>query len=290
MSEARVAFFGGEPLGVPALQALINAGYTPSLVVCNPDRPAGRGKQTAAPPVKVLAEAHNIPVWQPETIPSAVPTELDGVWDVFVVAAYNQILPPWLLDLPTHHTINLHPSLLPKLRGASPIRSAILHDCPEHVGVSIMQLETAMDSGPLLAQERLDIAPADWPPRGPDLDARLAEHGAELLVQTLPRWLRGDITTQPQRHEDATYCGRLHKQMAELALDPHNLPTGPVARDMYLTIQAFAGIGDAWFVHSGVRYKITAAHLEGEQLIIDTIVPAGKSETSWNQCFPAAQL
>src|SRR6056297_3534059 len=170
----RSAFFGGEPLGAPTLQTLIDAGYVPELVVCNPDRPAGRGRVLTPPPVKVLAETHNISVWQPTTITPEAP-ELQGDWDVFVVVAYNKILPQWLIELPKHKTINVHPSLLPKLRGASPIRSAILRDEPEAVGVSIMQMDSEMDHGPILAQEPHPIDPADWPPAGPVLDQQLIE-------------------------------------------------------------------------------------------------------------------
>ncbi len=284
MIEPRIAFFGGEPLGAPTLEALTNAGYQPALVVCNPDRPFGRGQQLAVPPVKALAQQHNLPVWQPTTLKPNAP-ELAGEWDLFIVVAYNKILPTWLIELPKHKTINVHPSLLPKLRGASPIRSALLQDEPEHVGVSIMCVDEEMDHGPLLAQERLAIDPDAWPLTGPELDQRLIEHGAALLVETLPRYLAGEISPKPQEHAEASYCGKLTKDMAELTIEPHQLPAGEAAWRAYLTIQAFAGAGEAWFMHQDKRYKITNAHLEGERLVIDTVVPAGKAEADFSQVF-----
>lgn len=283
----KYVFFGGEPLGLPTLQALHEAGYTPSLVVCNPDRPAGRGKQLTAPAIKNWAVKNNIPVAQPERVNGESFRTLlaETEWDLFIVVAYNKILPKWLIELPKHQTINVHPSLLPKLRGASPIRSAILQNEPEHVGVSIMQMDEAMDSGPLLAQERLDISMDAWPLSGPDLDALLIEHGAELLIDTLPKILADNCTPRPQNHEKATYCGKLDKSMAELAIDPYNLPNGNEAFQALLTIQAFAGIGDAWFTHNDVRYKVKSAHLEDGRLVIGSVVPAGKSVRQFDELF-----
>ncbi len=280
----RSAFFGGEPLGAPTLQTLIDAGYVPELVVCNPDRPAGRGRVLTPPPVKVLAETHNISVWQPTTITPEAP-ELQGDWDVFVVVAYNKILPTWLIELPTHKTINVHPSLLPKLRGASPIRSAILRNEPQAVGVTIMRMDSQMDHGPIIAQEAHPIPLTHWPLPGPDLDTALITHGADLLVRTLPDYLAGTLPPQAQDHDAATYCGRLDKAMAELTIDPYALPTGDAAQHAFRVIQAFAGIGDAWFTYKGTRYKIKTAHLESERLVIDVVVPAGKPEIGFHSIF-----
>ncbi len=280
----RIAYFGGEPLGAPILTALIKAKHRPELVVCNPDRPAGRGRKLTPPPTKMLASEHAIPVWQPTTlIPS--PEELQGDWDLFVVVAYNKILPAWLINIPKYKTINVHPSLLPKLRGASPVRSAILKNQKDAVGVTIMQMDAEMDHGPILAQAPVLIPMKDWPPTGPELDRILIEKGSELLIQTIPDYIKGYIEPITQDHTAATYCGRLSKNMAELKLDPYKLPTGEAAHETYRTIQAFIGIGYAWFMHNGVRYKITNAHLEGERLVVDTIVPANKKELAFGQVF-----
>lgn len=285
----KIVYFGGEPLGAPTLQALITAGYTPSLVVCNPNRPAGRKHILTPPPVKVMAEKHRLPVWQPEhfkdqdQIVQSIGLLTEA--DLFIVVAYNKILPQWLIALPPHKTINVHPSLLPKLRGASPIRSAILRNEPAAVGVSIMQMDAAMDHGPIITQEAHPIDASHWPISGTTLDAQLIAHGAELLIRTLPDYLQGTVVPTPQDHAAATYCGKLDKSMAELSIDPYQLPTGATATAAYCTIQAFMGIGNAWFTHQDIRYKITSAHLESERLIIDTVIPAGKTETLFSAVF-----
>jgi methionyl-tRNA formyltransferase len=288
MSQLRFAYFGGEPLGVPVLEELAAAGYTPSLVVANPDRPAGRKQVLTPPPVKVWAEKRGIPVYQPDIIPkepAELPQLTEVVWDVFIVVAFNKILPTWLIELPEHQTINVHPSLLPKLRGASPIRSAILRDERDHIGVSIMQMDEKMDHGPILAQQAMPITDEHWPVAGPELDTALAHLGGALLAATLPKYMAGTISPQEQEHEAAIYCGRLTKDQAELVIDPFNLPAGEAARTAYRTIQAFAGIGDTWFMYEGVRYKIVAAHLDGERLVIDSVIPAGKTEKDFCSFF-----
>ncbi len=118
----RIAYFGGEPLGVPVLEELNTCAMSPELIVCNPDRPSGRGKKINTPPVKDWATYHQISVWQPEDFTDRVATEERlKEYDLFIVVAYNKILPAWLINLPKHKTLNVHPSLLPKLRGASPI-------------------------------------------------------------------------------------------------------------------------------------------------------------------------
>lgn len=283
------AYFGGEPLGVPVLEELKVAGLIPSLIVCNPDRAAGRGRRLTPPPVKTWAQAHNIPTWQPEEINNkdqilhsiGVLTKVD----LFVVVAYNKILPEWLIELPKHKTINVHPSLLPKLRGASPIRTAILEDLREQVGISIMLMDKKMDHGPLLAQSAMPIADERWPVDGPALDEALARMGGAMLAATIPEYIDGEITPTPQDHDAASYCGRLTKDMAELALDPSNLPTGDEAKSYLRVIQAFKSIGNAWFTHGDVRFKVMAAHVKDDALAIDSLTPAGKKEMSWSDCF-----
>ena len=179
--KTKIAFFGGEPLGLPALQALCNTGLKPSLVVCNPDRQSGRGLELQAPKIKLWAETQGIEVFQPTSYKdkSALTSLTETDWDLFVVVAYNFILPKWFLELPKHGVINVHPSLLPKLRGASPIRTAILENLRAEVGVSIMLMDEKMDHGPLLTQ--VPLALNDWPIEGPMLDDMLGQIGGEIL-------------------------------------------------------------------------------------------------------------
>jgi methionyl-tRNA formyltransferase len=278
----RIAFFGGEPLGLPALQALCGAGLTPSLVVCNPDRPSGRGLALNPPPIKVWAEAQGIEVFQPtsyknkEDLERLIATE----WDLFVVVAYNFILPKWFLELPKHGVVNVHPSLLPKLRGASPIRTAILENRRDEVGVSIMLMDEKMDHGPLLTQTPLTLN--DWPISGSMLDDMLGQIGGEMLAQTIPKFLSGEITPMEQNHDEATYTKKFEKADSELIIDPTSLPTGDEAFKTLCKIMAYEGIGDTFFIDNGKRVKVKGADLSDGALTIFRVIPEGKKETDFS--------
>ena len=278
MKEVNFAYFGGEPLGVPVLEELAAAGLTPGLIVCNPDRPAGRGKKLTAPPVKDWAIERNIPVWQPTDFKNETEVrEKLASFDLFVVVAYNQILPKWLIEMPKHKTLNVHPSLLPLYRGASPIRSAIKDDNRDAIGVSIMLMDEKMDHGPLIAQTPLPIADEYWPMAGPELDAALARLGGATLAAAIPDWIAGTIEPAAQEHEKATYCGKLQKDMGELNVDPLHLPTGEEARATYLQHQAYLGFPGSYFFHNSERIKITEATLSSEGIFTPlTVTPAGK--------------
>ncbi len=277
--EVKIAYFGGEPLGVPVLVELCKAGIVPSLILCNPDRPVGRKRELTAPPVKKWAEEHDMEVWQPESFTDKeVVIEKLKDFDLFVVVAYNKILPKWLVELPKYGTINVHPSLLPLLRGASPIRTSILQDMHQQCGVTIMQMDEKMDHGPILAQETLSIPEEAWPMCGTELDDKLSKLGGELLAKTIPQWIAGDITPQEQCHEKATYCGRLDRSMGELVIDPQNLPSGDEAYQTLLKIRAFDGFPGTFFIHEEKRIKVLDAHIDQDALQITRVIPEGKKE------------
>lgn len=282
----KIAFFGGEPLGLPALEALSKAGLVPELVVCNPDRPRGRGQTVTAPRVKVWAQAHTIEVFQPISYQdkASLSRLTETAWDVFVVVAYNFILPKWFLELPKHGVINVHPSLLPKLRGASPIRSAILENLRDEIGVSIMLMDEKMDHGPILAQEAVTIPDSEWPMEGSTLDTILAQKGGDMLTATIPQWLAGNIIPTEQDHDAATYTKKFEKTDAEIFIDPNHLPTGETALKNILKIKAFSGMGDCFFMDSGRRVKIKVAGLlPSGQLEILRVTPEGKPEINFSQ-------
>jgi len=279
----KFAFFGGEPLAVPVLNELKDFGLIPSLIVCNPDRPSGRGQKLTSPPVKIWAEAEGVEVFQPNNYKDGeAKTKLtDEKWDLFVVVAYNFILPKWLLDLPAKNTLNVHPSLLPRLRGASPIRTAILENLPEEIGVTIMLLDEKMDQGPILEQVPLQISKENWPMPGPMLDTALANLGGSLLANTITDWINDDISPQEQDHEQATYCSKLDPVNRELKIDPRKLPVGSEAKQTWHTICAFAGVGDTYFIHEGKRVKVNKAEwTEGGSLRLLRVTPEGKKEIS----------
>lgn len=276
------AFFGGEPLGVPVLEALAKAQLLPALIVCNPDRPSGRGKQLTPPPVKIWAEEHGVTVWQPEQLhdKETVAEKLQP-YDLFIVVAFNHILPKWLIELPQYDTLNLHPSLLPKYRGPSPIRSAILAD-DQMLGISVMLMDEKMDHGPLLAQQAV-VSPSMWPPYGTELDRHLAVVGGALLASVIPAWIEGNLQAVPQEHADATYTKKFTKAKGELFIDPLSLPTGLIAYDALLKIRAFAGFPGTFFIYHGKRVKITAATIENDALVIERVIPEDKAEQSFSQ-------
>lgn len=260
---------------------LIESGLTPSLVVTSPDRPVGRKQIITPPPTKALATASGIEVFQPASFKDRESLEIltKDEWDLFVVVAYNHILPSWLIELPKHKTINLHPSLLPKLRGPSPIRTAILENVPDAVGVSVMLLDEDMDHGPILSQSPCEAIKDMWPVPGPQLDQLLTLEGATLLCKTIPNWVNKTIEPQVQNHEEATYTKKFTKGSGELKLDPQKLPSGDTAFDYLLKIYAFAESPGTYFMHQGKRVKITTAHLsEQKTLVIDRVIPEGKSE------------
>lgn len=288
-NQIKFVYFGGEPIGAPILRILITAGLTPALVICNPDRPAGRGHKLTPPPVKILAEEYDISVWQPTDFKDqpAITQKLQD-YDLFVVVAYNRILPKWLIELPHHKTINVHPSMLPLRRGPNPIRSAIIEDDRAAIGVSIMLMDEKMDHGPLLAQRHMEIADEQWPLSGPELDDALAHMGGTMLANIIPSWTAGEIAPSAQNHEHATYTAKLTKADGELPLDPHNLPTGEEAARVYRTIQGLRGWPGTFFIHNGTRIKINDATIKDGRLQLTTITPEGKTSQQFDQWLPSS--
>lgn len=276
------AFFGTPDIAVTALDEMATFGYVPTLVVCNPDAPVGRKHIMTPPPAKVWAETRGIPVFQPTSLKNraGLAPLIDTQFDFFVVLAYGKIMPEWLINVPTHGTINAHPSLLPKFRGASPIRSTLLHDLSA-CGVSIIQMDKDLDHGPILTQQAVTL---EHPIPGLELDTTLARISGDLLVDVMQRVPLGQIIPSEQDHAAATFCGKITKDMSELNIDPVHLPTGEAALAMYRKICAFDGWPETFFIHNGKRIKIKSARLtEAGVLEILRIVPEGKSEISWEQ-------
>jgi methionyl-tRNA formyltransferase len=205
----RIVFMGSPDFAVPALDALA-ARYPVVGVVTQPDRPSGRGGILHPPAVKEAALRLGIPVIQPERLraPEAMAQLQAWAPDLIVVVAFGQILRPAVLDLPTFGCINVHGSLLPRGRGAAPIQAAILAGDAE-TGITIMKMDAGVDTGPILSQRAIPIAPDDT---GGTLFAKMAPLGAELLLETLPRYLAGKIVPQPQPEAGATYAPMLKKE------------------------------------------------------------------------------
>ncbi len=215
MSEPlRIVFAGTPEFAVPSLEALLAAGHRVVAVYTQPDRPAGRGRRPRPSPVKVCARAHGIPVQQPVSLrdPEAVAALRALAPDLMVVVAYGLLLPPEVLAIPRLGAVNVHASLLPRWRGAAPIQRAILAGDAE-TGVSIMQMEAGLDTGPVLAEARIPIGPGDT---AADLHDRLAALGARLLVETVDRLAAGRVRPRPQPDEGVTYARKLEKSEARI--------------------------------------------------------------------------
>jgi methionyl-tRNA formyltransferase len=208
---AKLVFCGTPQFAVPTLEALLAAGHEVALVVSQPDRPVGRAQQLSVPPVKQSALAAGLPVIQPEKI-RANPefrAQLEAIApDAIVVVAYGRIIPPWMLALPRLGCINLHGSLLPKYRGAAPIQWAVAMG-DAYTGNTTMLLEEGLDTGPILLQQTVEIAPHQT---ALDLFDLLARAGAPLVVETLKGLADGTIHPQPQNHEGATFAPLLDRE------------------------------------------------------------------------------
>jgi methionyl-tRNA formyltransferase len=233
----KVLFWGTPAFALPALRALSEEGHVVVGVVTQPDRPAGRGREVAMSPIKQEALAEGIPVLQPEKARGdeflAQIRALDA--DISVVVAFGQILKPEVLAVPRLGSVNIHASLLPELRGAAPIQWAIIRGHAMS-GVSIMRMEAGLDSGPVLLTVEEPIAPEE---SASELGARLAEVGAEALIETLAVMEDGAVMEHPQDHERATYAPKVDRETARL---DWSLPADEVA----LWIRGMDDVPGAW--------------------------------------------
>ena len=215
----RIIYMGTPQFAVPALEALIEhaapaallpEGYEIITVITRPDKPSGRGRDVVFSPVKQTALAHNLPVWQPGSFKKSENSEALAAYhaDLYIVAAFGQILPQTVLQQPRYGTLNIHASLLPKYRGADPIAESILQG-DQKTGVSIMLLDAGVDTGPVLL--RRSIALTDEETTG-SLTVKLADLGAQALLEALPLWIAGKIDAEPQDEQLASHTRMLKKE------------------------------------------------------------------------------
>jgi methionyl-tRNA formyltransferase len=250
MQTLKVVFMGTPEFSVRPLKYLIADGYKVVAAYTQPDKSAGRGRLLSPSPVKRYAGTLQLPVLQPRNFrSSATIAELAAFApDVMIVAAFGQILPKAVLDIPRYGCINVHPSLLPRFRGVSPVPAAILAG-DEFTGVSIMLLDPGMDTGPILTRVQLPVLP--WDTTG-SLTERLARIGGELLVDILPYWIRGEMEPRPQDDSKATYCGMIHKE--DGLIDWHL-----TAVDISRRVRAFSPWPGAFTLWQGKQLKILEA-------------------------------
>ena len=255
----RTLFFGTSAFAVPSLHVLA-ARTNVAAVVTQPDRPAGRGHKLQPTPVKAAALDLSLRVYEPTKL-KAFANEIAGEsFDLFALASYGRILPQALLDLPKLGALNVHPSLLPSYRGATPIQSALRNGDTE-TGVSIMLMDAGMDTGDIVLQERVPIEPDDT---YATLHDRLALYGGELLGEALDLAAKGKFPSQPQTGEP-TVTVPLSKD--DLAIDPSLPPERIVAM-----VRAFSPQPGARLEIDGETIKVLRAHVEGGELVLDEII------------------
>ncbi|HET8574583.1 MAG TPA: methionyl-tRNA formyltransferase [Candidatus Paceibacterota bacterium] len=273
----RYIFFGTPKFSAMVLEAMKMRGFLPSLIVTAPDKPKGRKMLLTPPEAKVWAEENNIPFLQPPSPKDAVLSQALGQehWDFFVVASYGKILPKVILEIPEKGVLNIHPSLLPKLRGASPIHQAILEE--DETGVSIMLMDAEMDHGDVLAQRKFS---GNFPAPFSEMEKSLADLGADMLCEVIPRWVNGEISPTPQNHTEATFSPKIIKEDAHLDLnDP--------AEKNYRKILAFEVWPKPFFFarknNKEIRVIVKKAELQNGELVLKSVLPEGRNEMTYEQ-------
>lgn len=270
-------FFGSDEFSIIVLEQLIQAGYIPSLCITQPDKPKGRKLILTPTPIKEFCLTHNIHVITPEKLSV---NEISNLFpedknDFFVVASYGKIIPQKILDIPKYGCLNVHPSLLPQYRGASPIETAILNDTKD-TGVTIMLMDAQMDHGPIIKQAEYLFK--EWPSTKKEVHDTLAKLGGEMLAEIIQPFVQGVITLTPQDHTQATFTRMIQKSDGEIKISDTDYATYL----KYLALTPWPGL--FFYVDKGdkkIRIKVESAHFENSKFIIDTVIPEGKSSMGW---------
>lgn len=263
-------FFGTPDVASNTLEILKENGLTPSLIVTSIDKPQGRKMTLTPSPTKVWATENNIPFIQPEKITDEVIKKIsEQNADLFIVVAYGKILPEKLINIPLHGTINIHYSLLPKYRGASPLESALLNG-DASTGVAIQRMVYELDSGPIIGMKEIHIEESDTKTT---LRTKLIKLGAYLLLDILPSYLEGKITPEPQQGE-ATFSTKIKKEHGEIDIDGN-------PKENWNKYRAYFGWPGIFFWENGKRIKITEASYENNSFSIKRVVSEGKKEISY---------
>ena len=273
-TKSKIVFMGSPDFALPSLRALYE-NYSVVGVVTQPDRAAGRGRELKAPPVKTLALELGIPVSQPEKLRQPEAMEQLRAWspDLIVVAAFGQILRQDVLDLPPFGCLNVHASLLPRWRGAAPINAAILHG-DEETGITIMKMDAGLDTGPILSQRSVRIGPDET---AGSLFETLSQLGADLLLDTLPAYLAGELEPRPQPEEGVTYAPMLKKEEGSLDFSRP-------AEELERKVRAFNPWPGTFFNWDGGMLKVHRASIspgkkrKGERLIHNGLPTVGTSD------------
>lgn len=280
----KFVFFGVGPLAESALYALYKNDLTPSLIITSPDKKVGRNLEIQKNIIATWCETKNIKVWQPETlknIDSKNSPLKEIVFDVALVVSYPKILPKEILELPKHGTLNVHPSLLPKYRGPSPIQTALLNG-ETLTAVSIIKLNEKIDAGPILLQKEIEILDDDT---NETLERKCGAEGGYMLAQILSHYLEGNLKLKEQNHSEATFTRKFNKADGEIKLEDNAIEVQNKFKAFLPHISIFF-----FLKHKGreLRIKISKINLDKDFAknklavdIIKNVIPEGKSEMLW---------
>jgi methionyl-tRNA formyltransferase len=281
----KIIFIGTSWFAVPALENLVKNDYQILAVVTAPDKPAGRKQELTPPPVKEIALNYNLSVLQPEKISEAKKQISELNPDLIIVAAYRQIIPKDILDIPRFGSLNLHPSLLPKYRGPSPIQTAILNN-DQTTGLTIILMDEKMDHGPIITQEKIDISPDDT---YQTLEEKLAQLASDSLIKILPQYIQEEIKPKPQDENKASYTKILTRQDGKIDWDKS-------AQEIERMVRAFSPWPGTWTEFNDKRVKILKAKVVDKEskatiktgdgyLFLELVQPAGKKPMTGEEFF-----
>jgi methionyl-tRNA formyltransferase len=277
-----IIFFGTSEFAGIILEKMIQVGLKPALVVTTPDKPAGRRQRFTPPPVKILADKYNLRVVQPESISNFQflisnqilnPNDQNTRPDLFVLAAYGKIVPKKILGVPKYGTLNVHPSLLPKHRGPSPVQTAILEGDTE-TGVTIMLMDEEIDHGPIIASTKYNLQDTRYAYE--ELHNKLADIGADLLIDTIPKWINEEIKAKEQNHGEATFTKKFSREDGRIDWNKD-------AEYIDRQVRAFSPWPGAFTMWKEKRIKILKAHVEQKKLVIDELQVEGKNPTTFRE-------
>ena len=268
----KFAYFGTPGVAASTLESLIAAELIPTVVVTSPDAPRGRGLVLTPSETKAVAVAHGIPILTPKRLDEAtLATIREYDSELAVVVAYGKIFPQTLIDSFPKGAVNVHYSLLPKYRGATPMEAALLAGDTE-TGVTVQRMALELDGGDIFAQEATPIGPLET---ARELRPRLVGLGAHMLVELLPRLAQSEVTPTSQEHALATRTRKSNKADGQLDLTAS-------AEENWRKYRAYADTIGTYFFQDDARYKITKASFSNGRFIIERVIPEGKSETEWH--------
>ncbi len=260
---AHIIFFGTHNFAATILEGLLKSPFVSvELVITMPDRPVGREQKLQPSPVKILAQKHNIPIDQPQNLKTY---QLPATsYKLFVVAQYSTLIPDTLLNVPKYGTLNVHTSLLPKYRGASPIQSALING-EKKTGITIMKMDKGMDTGPILLQKTLKISPDDT---YAILDTKLAKIGLQALLEAIPAYIQGEIKPKPQNNSKATVCKQLTREDGKIDWNK----SAQEIYNLYRGLTPWPGVWTIW----NEKPRKKAEPSRGKRLKLLKIQPASK--------------